>query len=305
VPAPQAIDAGGARPSDPRYGGGLAVRLATIRAGGSTRAVRVDGDLAVDVGAADVAEVLRWPGWRDRCADADGRRYGLDGLSLAPVVTAPEKIICVGLNYRPHIQEMGRELPRHPTLFAKYSRALVGAGDEVVLPAVSAQLDWEAELAVIVGAEVRHADAAAAETAIAGYTVLNDVTARDWQYRTPQWLQGKTFESTTPIGPWLVTADDPAVAAGLGLVCEVNGELVQQANTADLLFSPSALVAYVSQMFTLVPGDVIATGTPGGVGHARTPPRYLEDGDVLVTRVTGIGECRNVCVRERPSCDAL
>jgi len=200
---------------------------------------------------------------------------------------------------RPHIQEMGRELPRYPTLFAKYSRALVGAGDDVILPAVSAQMDWEAELAVIVGAEVRHADAAAAETAIAGYTVLNDVTARDWQYRTPQWLQGKTFESTTPIGPWLVTADDPAVAGGLDLACEVNGELVQHANTADLLFSPSALVAYVSQIFTLVPGDVIATGTPGGVGHARTPPRSLEAGAVLVTRITGIGECRNVCVRER------
>ena len=280
------------------------MRLATIRDGGSTRAVRVDGDLVVDLGAADVAEVLRWPGWRDRCAAADGRRYELAGLSLAPVVTAPEKIICVGLNYRPHIQEMGRELPRYPTLFAKYSRALVGAGDEVVLPAVSAQMDWEAELAVIVGAEVRQADAAAAETAIAGYTVLNDVTARDWQYRTPQWLQGKTFESTTPIGPWLVTSDDPVVAGGLDLACEVNGELVQQANTADLLFSPSVLVAYVSQMFTLVPGDVIATGTPGGVGHARTPPRYLEDGAVLVTRISGIGECRNVCVRERPGCGA-
>jgi acylpyruvate hydrolase len=276
------------------------VRLATIRDGGTTRAVRVDGDLAVDLGAADVGEVLHWPQWRARCAAADGRRYRLDGFSFAPVVTAPEKIICVGLNYRSHILEMGRELPRHPTLFAKYSRALVGAGDEVVLPAASAQMDWEAELALIIGAEARHADAAEAETAIAGYTVLNDVTARDWQYRSPQWLQGKTFEATTPIGPWLVTTDDPAVSGGLDLACEVDGDLVQKANTTDLVFGPAALVAYVSQIITLVPGDVIATGTPGGVGHARTPARYLEDNTVLVTRIEGIGECRNICVRERP-----
>jgi acylpyruvate hydrolase len=215
------------------------------------------------------------------------------------VVTKPEKIVCVGLNYRAHILEMGRELPRHPALFAKYSRALVGARDEVVLPAVSVQMDWEAELALIIGAEARHADAAGAEAAIAGYTVLNDVTARDWQYRSPQWLQGKTFEATTPIGPWLVTADDPAAAGGLDLACEVDGELVQKANTADLVFSPADLVAYVSQIITLVPGDVIATGTPGGVGHARTPARYLKDGSVLVTRIEGVGECRNVCVSER------
>jgi acylpyruvate hydrolase len=277
------------------------VRLATIRYSGTTRAVRADGDVAVDLGAADVAEVLRWPDWRARCATTEGRQYAVDGLSFAPVVTAPEKIICVGLNYRSHILEMGRELPRYPTLFAKYSRALVGARDDVILPASSERMDWEAELAVIIGAETRRADAEQAAAVIAGYTVLNDVTARDWQYRTPQWLQGKTFEATTPIGPWLVTADDPAVTiAGLDLACEVDGELMQKANTADLVFHPAALVAYLSTIITLAPGDVIATGTPGGVGHARTPARYLEDGTVLVTRIDGIGECRNVCVREHP-----
>jgi acylpyruvate hydrolase len=195
---------------------------------------------------------------------------------------------------------MGRELPRHPTLFAKYSRALVGAQDDVILPAGATQMDWEAELALIIGAEVRHADADRAVAAIAGYTVLNDVTARDWQYRTPQWLQGKTFEATTPIGPWLVTADDPAATAvSLDLTCEVDGELMQKADTADLVFSPADLVAYLSAIITLTSGDGIATGTPGGVGHARTPARYLEDGSVLVTRIEGIGECRNACVRER------
>ena len=277
------------------------MRLATIRDGGTTQAVRADGDVAVGVGAADVAEVLRWPDWRARCAAADGRRYPVDGLSFAPVVIAPEKIVCVGLNYRAHILEMGRDLPRHPTLFAKYSRALVGARDDVILPAASERMDWEAELALIIGAQARNADGDQSAGAIAGYTVLNDVTARDWQYRTPQWLQGKTFEATTPIGPWLVTAEDPAVTdGGLDLACEVDGELVQKANTADLVFSPADLVAYLSTIITLTPGDVIATGTPGGVGHARTPARYLQDGAVLVTRIEGIGECRNVCVSERP-----
>jgi acylpyruvate hydrolase len=209
---------------------------------------------------------------------------------------------------------MGRDLPEYPTLFAKYARALVGAYDEVVLPSSSTKMDWEAELGVVIGAEVRHATPADARAAIAGYTVVNDVTARDWQYRTPQWLQGKTFEASTPIGPWLVTTDDPAVAEpgstsgdqksavrlGLALECEVDGDIVQKADTSDLVFAPEELVAYVSQIVTLAPGDVIATGTPGGVGHARKPPRYLRDGSVLITRVEGVGECRNVCRTETP-----
>lgn len=275
------------------------MRLATIRVAGGTRAVRVDGEVAVELGPADLVEVLRRPDWRAYCRDTAGPAHPLADVDYAPLVGTPEKVVCVGLNYRHHIREMGRELPACPTLFAKYGRALVGAYDEVVLPAAAEAMDWEAELAVVVGAPVRHADEAEARAAIAGYTVLNDVTARDWQYRTPQWLQGKTFEATTPIGPWLVTSDALA-GPGLDLVCEVDGDVVQKANTADLVFDPAALVAYVSTVVTLVPGDVIATGTPGGVGHARTPPRYLADGSVLVTRIDGIGECRNTCRREHP-----
>ncbi|MER7685757.1 fumarylacetoacetate hydrolase family protein [Streptomyces sp. NPDC097610] len=274
------------------------MKLSTIRVDGATRAVRVDGGTAVDLGESDLVSFLRHDNWAARAARADGAVYE-GAFDYAPVVVAPEKVVCVGLNYRNHILEMGRQLPSHPTLFSKYARALIGAHDDVILPVSSTQMDWEAELAIVIGAKVRHVVPEVARTAIAGYTVLNDVTARDWQYRTTQWDQGKTFEATTPIGPWLVTADDPAVAGrGLSLTCEVDGDTVQKADTADLVFDPATLVAYLSEITTLVPGDVIATGTPGGVGHARKPARYLQDGSVLVTRIEGIGECRNTCRQE-------
>jgi acylpyruvate hydrolase len=273
------------------------MRLATIRTADGTRAVRVDDDAAVELGHADLRELLRRPDWRAEAAAADGPRLEPAGLDYAPPVPSPEKILCVGLNYRNHILEMGRELPEHPALFGKFARALVGAHDPVTLPAGSAAVDWEAELGVIIGAEVRHATPEQARAAIAGYTVVNDVTARDFQYRSPQWLQGKTFEASTPVGPWLVTAEPGDAPLSSELTCTVDGELMQKADTADLVFDPAALIAYISQIITLVPGDLIATGTPGGVGHARKPPRYLTEGSELVTRIEGIGECRNTLVR--------
>jgi len=267
------------------------MRLATIRTAGGTRAVRIDRNAAVALGHPDVGSLLHRTGWSAEAARADGPKLPLDGLDYAPVVPSPEKIICVGLNYRSHIQEMGRELPEYPTLFAKYARALIGAHDPIALPAGSQQVDWEAELGVVLGAEVRHASLAQAKASIAGYTVVNDVTARDFQFRTPQWLQGKTFEASTPVGPWLDT--DPVLGE---ITCTVDGELMQKADTADLVFDAAALIAYVSSIITLAPGDLIATGTPGGVGHARKPPRYLSAGSEVVTRVEGLGECRNTCV---------
>jgi acylpyruvate hydrolase len=276
------------------------VKLATIRDGGATLAVRVEGNEAVELAAPDVGAVLARPGWRAWVASAaaeTGARRPVDGLDYAPLVPRPDKIVCVGLNYRNHILETGREPPEHPTLFAKYRGALIGAHDEIVLPAVSDNVDWEAELAVVVGAPARHAAVAEATACIAGYSVLNDVSVRDYQYRTLQWLQGKTFESSTPLGPWLVTADE-SPGPSREITCEVAGELMQKADTADLVFDPATLVSYISAVITLEPGDVIATGTPGGVGAARTPPRFLAEGDVVVTRIAGVGECRNVCRRE-------
>ena len=273
------------------------MRLATIRTAAGHRAVRVDGDRAVETGDADVRGLLERPDWRAHAGAAAGPVHDVAGLDYAPLVPSPEKIICVGLNYRDHVLEMGNELPRYPTVFAKFAPALVGAHDDIVLPRVSDMVDWEAELTVVIGTPVRHADPDTARAAIAGYTVLNDVSVRDYQNRTKQFLQGKTFERSTPIGPWLVTADE-VPDGGLPISTVLDGETVQDSTTAELVFSPVDLVVYLSEILTLNPGDVIATGTPGGVGHARRPPRYLTDGAELVTSIGGVGELRNRCRRE-------
>lgn len=272
------------------------MKLATIRTPEGTRAVKLVPQGYVDLGAADVGELLADPAWHVRSAEAEGTVYPVEGADLAPVVPNPGKILCVGLNYRTHILEMGRDLPEYPTLFAKFTEALIGPRDDIELAPESEQVDWEAELVVVIGRQVRRASAEQAEEAIAGFTVMNDVTMRDWQYRTKEWLQGKTFESTTPLGPVLVTPDElpGGVAPSLALSTSVNGEVMQKADTADLVFDPVALVRFLSTIVTLKPGDVIATGTPGGVGHARQPARYLADGDVLVTEIEGIGRLENV-----------
>lgn len=267
------------------------MRFATVRLSGATRAVRIEDDSAVVLDAGDVGELVAREGGLGSAKDTE-QRLAVADLDYAPLLPGPEKVLCVGLNYATHIKEMGRELPTYPTLFAKYPRALIGAHDDILMPAESDAMDWEAELGIVIGAEVRRATAEQARAAIVGYTVVNDVTARDWQNRTTQWLQGKNFEATTPVGPWLVTGnDDPE----FDLSCAVDGEQVQHSNTADLVFDPVTLVQYISTMFTLAPGDLIVSGTPGGVGHARTPPRYLHDGSVLTTCIEGVGECRNVC----------
>jgi acylpyruvate hydrolase len=276
------------------------LRLATIRTDAGTRAVRIDGGEAVELGVADVGALLADREWCDRAANAAGAVHDAGALDYAPLIPRPEKIVCVGLNYRNHILEMGRELPEYPTLFAKFPSALIGARDDILLPRVSDKVDWEVELAVIIGTPARHVSIEEARGTIAGFSVCNDVSVRDYQNRSLQWLQGKTFEASTPLGPELVTLDEFDADQGLEVTCSVDGEQMQKAVTSDLLFGPEALVSYMSDIFTLAPGDVIATGTPGGVGHARTPPKYLRDGSVVVTRIEGVGECRNVCRAETP-----
>ncbi|HEY0813911.1 MAG TPA: fumarylacetoacetate hydrolase family protein [Pseudonocardia sp.] len=274
------------------------MRVATIRTANGNRAVRVDDESAVETGDADVRALLSDPGWRARAEAATGPSHPLDALDYAPLVPSPEKIICVGLNYRDHVLEMGNELPEYPTVFAKYAPALIGAHDDIVLPSVSDKVDWEAELTVVIGTPVRHADDAAARAAIAGYTVMNDISVRDFQNRTKQFLQGKTFEHSTPLGPHLVTPDE-LPDGGWAISTTLDGETVQSSSTEQLVFGPVELIVYLSQILTLNPGDVIATGTPGGVGHARKPPRYLTPATVVVTTVEGVGELRNTCRAEK------
>lgn len=273
------------------------MRLATLRIAGGTVAARQDGDAFVVIdGAADVGALLMRADWREFAEKASGRVVPAGTADLAPVIPAPSKVFCAGLNYRSHILEMGRELPEHPTLFAKFADTLTGPFDDIAVPPEDEAVDWEAELAVVIGREARRVSEADAGDHIAGYTVSNDISMRTWQNRTIEWLQGKNWERSTPIGPVLVTPDefDPAAA----ITTTVDGEMRQNGSINDLVHSPAHLVSYISTFTRLRPGDVILTGTTGGVGHARTPKLYLTAGQEVVTSIAGIGELRNRMVRE-------
>jgi acylpyruvate hydrolase len=275
------------------------MRLATIRRpDGTTAAARLDGDDLVLLPYPDVVALLAEPGWQEAAASAGGEHVALAGADLAPTVR-PAKVICVGLNYRSHIEEMGRELPDHPTLFIKFPDTLTGPYDDLVVPKMSRAVDWEVELGVVIGVPARRVDEAEAAACIAGYTVVNDLSMRDWQVRTPQWDQGKNFEASTPVGPFLVTGDEIGDAADLEVTCRVDGQTMQSARTCDLLFNPAAIVSYASQFSTLRPGDLIATGTPAGVGAGRNPKVFLAPGQVLETAIEGIGTCRNLMVEDK------
>ncbi|MFM9146402.1 MAG: fumarylacetoacetate hydrolase family protein [Phycisphaerales bacterium] len=272
------------------------MRLVTVRRDGRTQAGRVEGDSVTLLGSADVGGLLKLPDWR-ALAQADGERISFDPLGLAPLVVHPGKVICVGLNYANHIVEMGRELPDSPTLFTKFDSSLCGPTDSIALPQESTKVDWEAELAVVIGSPARRVPVERALDHVAGYTVMNAVSMRDWQNRTTQWLAGKAWEASSPLGPVLVTPDElPEGASGLRISCAVNGEIVQDDNTDDLLFGAAALIADISIFTTLQPGDVIATGTPGGVGAGRTPPMFLGRGDRMRTEIEGIGSLDNLLI---------
>lgn len=266
------------------------MRLATLRtADGTTAATRVD-DAWHALPYQDVGTLLGDPGWRDAAAQPGAP---VEATGFAPVVPKPDKIVCCGHNYTEHIRELGHELPTHPALFSKYADALIGASDDIESDGSSGMIDWEAELAVVVGRTLRHGDDDEARAAIAGYTVANDISMRDWQRRSGQWLAGKTFDRTAPLGPALVTPDEAEPRDGLRITCTVNGELMQDARTDTLVFDSIRLVSYISQFTTLRPGDIVLTGTPGGVGVARTPARFLMPGDTVETAIDGIGSLRN------------
>lgn len=275
------------------------MRLVTRRTDVGTRAAILADQVVHDLPFADVAEVLAAaataPGGLAEVAAQAGETQAVEAVSLAPVIPAPSKIFCVGLNYTGHIAETGRDTPTHPTLFAKFPIALVGPRDPIVLPKESQSVDWEAELALVIGQQVRHATEDEARAAIAGYTIMNDISMRDWQLRTQQWLAGKTFERSTPLGPALVTLDELADPDDLAISCSVDGVTMQESRTSDLLFDPVSLVRFISTICTLVPGDVIATGTPSGIGNTRNPKVFLQDGQSLVTEIEGLGQLVNRC----------
>jgi len=276
------------------------MRLATVRVDGGTRAAVGDDGGWVLLDEADAQELIGADGWRERAAAAlrHPARDALDPSAFAVPMPRPAKILCCGLNYRDHIVETGRAVPEHPTLFAKFADTLTAATDEIRVHD-TVKLDWEAELAVVIGAEVHRAGKGEAGDAILGYAVANDISMRDWQQRTLQWLQGKAFDATTPIGPFVVTADAIDPKAGLRITCAVGDEVVQDGNTRELVFDAADLVSYVSQFTRLRPGDIILTGTPGGVALGMPDPRWLRDGDVVVTAIEGIGELRNSIRFER------
>lgn len=279
------------------------MKLATLRTadGGTSAVLAVSADSYLPLPGADLADFLRNPQWRTlleqvAASASDNDLIHAAETDLAPLLR-PGKVICCGLNYSDHIREMGRDLPVYPTLFTKFADTLTGPLDTIEIRG-SDGVDWEAELAVIVGSPLFQADDDEAHHAIAGYSVANDISMRDWQNRTLQWFQGKAFDASTPVGPVMVTADEaPARFEVRGYV---NGELVQSGNTAALVFGPARLLSYISQFTQLRPGDVVLTGTPGGVGMGMTPPRFLSDGDVLKTEIDGIGRLENM-IRIHPT----
>ena len=219
---------------------------------------------------------------------------------LAPPVPDPQKIVCLGRNYKEHAAETGSAAPTEPILFSKYNTALIGPGESIVLPAVSQEVDYEAELVIVVGKRGRHLSAENALNHVAGYTIGHDVSARDWQHKKEgkQWMVGKTFDTFAPLGPELVTTDEIPDPQNLGIRLRLNGQTMQDGHTRDMIFSVAFTLSYLSKVFTLEPGDLIFTGTPPGVGFARKPPVYLKAGDVVEVEIDQIGLLKNPVIRE-------
>lgn len=283
------------------------MKLVTFTHEGRTRLGAVDGNEVVDL--ADAApdlptEMVAFleagqPALETaHAARTDGARLPLDAVALEAPILRPPKFLAVGLNYADHVAEAGLETPVHPMIFNKQSTCVTGPDAPVHLPRASHVLDYEGELGLVIGTRCRHVTRDDAAEVIAGYTVVNDVTVRDWQLRVPTWTMGKSFDTHGPIGPWIVTADEIPDPHQLRLRTWVNDELRQESNTKELIFDCFGLVEHLSTAFTLEPGDIVATGTPGGVGIAMKPPRLLVAGDVMRIEIEGIGSLENAVIEE-------
>lgn len=228
----------------------------------------------------------------------EGLAYRLEDVKLMSPLTDPEKIICIGLNYHDHVIESNMQVPKVPVLFPKYNNCLVGQDDEVVIPREVTQCDYEVELAVVIGKTAKKVPLESAMDYVFGYTVLNDVSARDIQLNEPQWTRGKTIDGFAPTGPWIVTADEIEQPGNLSISLKLNGETMQHSNTKELIFDIPYLVSFLSNTITLRPGDIISTGTPPGVGMGKKPQVWLKPGDVVEATVEGIGTLRNTFAGE-------
>lgn len=268
------------------------VRFASCRVNGRRFAGLVDGDVVrplrdvLELGSGTPAEILSDPRLTDETVP-------LASIELLPVIPHPGKIVCLGLNYQAHVEEGVYDPPEYPVLFSKFSETLVGAGAPIVLPPESSAPDYEAELAFVIGHRVRRASGAEALNAVAGYTVANDISMRDYQYRTHQWLPGKNWTNSTPLGPYLVTPDEVGDPHALDIRLELNGRELQSANTRLFIFDIPTVIATISEFIPLSPGDVVLTGTPSGVGYRREPKVLLQNGDRIVVEIERVGRLEN------------
>ncbi len=287
------------------------MRLATIQTPAGPRAAVIQGENYIDVHATrsdlppSVRELLAGgPALLRRAAEAaaqpDAVYHPAAAVKLLAPIPDPPKVICIGLNYRDHAAESGAPIPREPVLFSKFATAIIGPGEAIRLPAVSREVDYEAELVLVVGKKGRRLSAAAALDHLAGCTIGHDVSARDWQLRKDgkQWMAGKTFDTFAPIGPVVTTMDELGDPHNLSIRLRLNGQIMQDSNTGQMIFRAGDLLAYISQVVTLEPGDLIFTGTPSGVGFTRKPPIFLKGGDVVEVEIEKLGILRNPVVQE-------
>jgi 2-keto-4-pentenoate hydratase/2-oxohepta-3-ene-1,7-dioic acid hydratase in catechol pathway len=283
------------------------MRLASFSSAGTHGVGLVDGDELIDLAdpAVDLPSELTalfalGEDGLERARHAPetaAARRPLSSVALRSPVIAPPAILAIGMNYGAHVAEMGREAPEYQYWFNKQRTSIAGPGDAIVLPVVSDSVDYEGELAMVIGRRCQYVTASRAMEVVAGFTIINDVSARDWQWRTPTFTVGKSFDTHAPCGPWLVTIDELADPSNLSIRTWVNDELRQDSTTADLIFSCSEMIEYLTTAFPLEAGTIIATGTPAGVGAGFTPPKFLADGDVVRITIEGIGELSNPVVQ--------
>jgi 2-keto-4-pentenoate hydratase/2-oxohepta-3-ene-1,7-dioic acid hydratase in catechol pathway len=277
---------------------GVHVKLVSFRATAGIRLGRVDGQSVTpfDYDGGMIGLINAGKSGLEAAASASGDTLPLDQVDLAPPVIDPSKIIAIGLNYRDHAAELGMEVPASPMCFAKYPCTLAGHGDEVCWsPDLTAQVDYEAELVVVIGKNARRVDESSALGYVFGYSCGNDVSARDLQMGDVQWVRGKSLDTFGPVGPWIVTADEITDPQTLDISSTINGKRMQSSNTRNMAFTVAFLIHFYSQAFTLSPGDLIFTGTPGGIGLQQKPPVLMKDGDVMKVEVEGIGRLVNTC----------